>query len=330
MLHRLFPGGSLKCVAGKSPRNMRRHTARVLMIDEVDAIEVSAEGDPVALAERRTMTFDDRKIIVGSTPISAETSHVVRSYLETDRRVFEVPCPACGAYTEIMWRHIEYDPAKPSETVGFTMPALRGADRGAAQAAMVRAGQWKITAPEVLDHAGFRLNSLVSLLANCAWGKLAAEYERVKDDDDRLKVFTNTLLGEPWQEAADQIDQIGAGGPCGKFWLRPDSDGGALSVRWHRLRRRPARNHDRRLCERRHRVRAGASRDLRIHFGWGDFFRAGRSAEAALGPAQDRRRRDRCWRRRPLRHGDDSATRDRPGASSPERASPDLRGQLSR
>ena len=44
---RLFPGGSLKVVAGKAPRNFRRHTARILLVDEVDAIEASAEGDPV-------------------------------------------------------------------------------------------------------------------------------------------------------------------------------------------------------------------------------------------------------------------------------------------
>ena len=44
---RLFPGGSLKVVAGKAPRNFRRHTARILLVDEVDAIEASAEGDSV-------------------------------------------------------------------------------------------------------------------------------------------------------------------------------------------------------------------------------------------------------------------------------------------
>lgn len=29
LLHRLFPGGSLKVVAAGAPRNMRRHSARV-------------------------------------------------------------------------------------------------------------------------------------------------------------------------------------------------------------------------------------------------------------------------------------------------------------
>jgi phage terminase large subunit GpA-like protein len=37
LLHRRFPGGSLKAVAAKAPRNLRRHTARILLVDEADA-----------------------------------------------------------------------------------------------------------------------------------------------------------------------------------------------------------------------------------------------------------------------------------------------------
>ena len=44
ILHRLFAGGSLKIVASKAPRNLRRHTARVLFVDEADAMEPSARG----------------------------------------------------------------------------------------------------------------------------------------------------------------------------------------------------------------------------------------------------------------------------------------------
>lgn len=69
LMNRKFPGGSLKFLAAKSPRNLRRHTAKVLILDEIDGYEVSQEGDPIALAEMRTMTFRDRKIIAGSTPV---------------------------------------------------------------------------------------------------------------------------------------------------------------------------------------------------------------------------------------------------------------------
>ena len=140
LCHRLFKGGSLKVVAGKAPRNLRRHSARILLIDEADAIEVSAEGDPITLAERRTLSFPDRKIIIGSTPLDEATSHVMRSYGESDARVFEVPCPSCGGLTEIMWAHIEWPEGAP-ERAAFRCPHCKASDRRAEQARHGEAGR---------------------------------------------------------------------------------------------------------------------------------------------------------------------------------------------
>jgi len=100
---RRFPGGSFKVVAARSPRNLRRHTARVLFIDEADGMETGDEGSPIKLAENRTRTFDDRKIVLGSTPVHEETSHVIQAFGQSDARVYEVPCPECGAFAEILW-----------------------------------------------------------------------------------------------------------------------------------------------------------------------------------------------------------------------------------
>lgn len=123
LLSRRFTGGSLKIVAAKSPRNLRRHTARILIVDEADAMEVRSEGNPIRLAERRTLSFSNRKIIVGSTPVAEDTSHVLRAYEASDARVFEVPCPNCGAMTEIMWNHIEWEDSQP-ETAAFRCPQV--------------------------------------------------------------------------------------------------------------------------------------------------------------------------------------------------------------
>lgn len=205
MLHRRFPGGSLKVVAAKAPRNLRRHTVRVLFVDEADAMEPSAEGDPIVLAERRTLSFPDRKIVVGSTPTLEDTSNVLRLYRQSDQRVFEVPCPACGSFTEIMWRHIEWQPDRP-ETAAFRCPHCETLIEERHKPEMVEAGRWRATAPEVMGHAGFRLNALVSLLANASWGKLAAEFLLSKDRPEQLQTFVNTILAEGWREAADEVD----------------------------------------------------------------------------------------------------------------------------
>ena len=39
------------------------------------------------------------------------------------------------------------------------------------------------------NHAGFRLNSLVSLLHNARWGVLAAEFLRAKDNPETFNAF---------------------------------------------------------------------------------------------------------------------------------------------
>ena len=206
LLSRRFPGGSLKIVAAKAPRNLRRHNVRVLLIDEADGMEVTAEGSPVVLAERRTMSFANRKIVLGSTPTIEDTSNVLRAYAASDGRVFEVPCPECGEFTEILWQHIEWEPDRP-ETAGFRCPHCAEMISERHKPAMGAAGRWSITRPDVTGHAGFRINALVSPHANASWGRLAAEFLTAKGSPDTLQTFVNTILAQGWREAADEVDE---------------------------------------------------------------------------------------------------------------------------
>jgi phage terminase large subunit GpA-like protein len=77
-------GGSLKILSARSPRNLRRHDAKKLFVDEEDGMEVTAEGDPVMLAEKRTLAHPDRKIVRGSTPTDELT---FRSIAPTRNRI---------------------------------------------------------------------------------------------------------------------------------------------------------------------------------------------------------------------------------------------------
>jgi phage terminase large subunit GpA-like protein len=211
LLSRRFSGGSLKVVAAHAPRNLRRHVARFLLIDEADACEVSTDGDPIELAEKRTLTFSNRKIIIGSTPKFLESSAVLKAYAESDQRVFECPCPECGAYTEILWQHIVWEADKP-ETAAFKCPHCEALIEERHKPAMVESGHWRITKPDVQGHAGFRWNALVSTLPNCRWPILAASFltaKRLKDQGDpaKLQAFINTVLGQGWGDGAEMVDE---------------------------------------------------------------------------------------------------------------------------
>ena len=205
ILSRRFPGGSLKIVSAKSPRNLRRHNARVLLEDEIDAMESGAEGSPITLAERRTLSFPDRKIIAGSTPTMEDTSHVLRLYRDSDMRVFELRCPDCGGFHAPTWKDISWPPGEP-DAAAYVCPDCGTVQPETRKAAMVEAGRWRATRPEVAGHAGFRTNVLVSTLPAARWGAIAREFLAAKDHADLLQSWTNTLMAEGWRAAGEELD----------------------------------------------------------------------------------------------------------------------------
>lgn len=204
LLSRRFPGGSLKVIAAKAPRNLRRHNVRVLFIDEADGMEATSEGSPIVLAERRTLSFPDRKIVLGSTPVHEETSQVLRAYARSDARVFEVLCPECGAFSEILWDGIVWDNDDP-ETARWKCPHCEAEIDERHKPDMVAGGHWRATRPEIKGHAGFRMNALISLHANASWPKLVAEFLGAKDDPTTLQTFVNTILGQGWKGEGDEL-----------------------------------------------------------------------------------------------------------------------------
>lgn len=218
LLARRFPGGSLRFVAAKARRNLRSHNVRVLFVDEADAMLPGAEGSPIALAEKRTLSFPNRKIVIGSTPTDAETSNVLPAYEKSDRRIFEVPCPHCGHRFELLWNDIWWPKGRPEEAHAVCPDAGCIIDERE-KPAMVAAGAWRATAPEVVGHAGFRLNALISLLANASWAKLAAEWLGAYQDADTRRVFVNTLLAEAWHDGADTVDESALAGSVEPFGL---------------------------------------------------------------------------------------------------------------
>lgn len=208
----IIGGGSLKILAARSPRNLRRHDAKKLFIDEEDAMEVTSEGDPVMLAEKRTLAHPDRKIVRGSTPTDELSSSINRAYQESDQRVFEIPCPHCGSFFEMMWEHIVW-PADDPDKAACACPHCNELIEERFKTSMVSAGAergWRRQRPDVLGHAGFRLNTLISPLANARWSKLVEEFLRAKRAGPaEMQVFVNTTLGRVWKQTLDDVEPEG-------------------------------------------------------------------------------------------------------------------------
>lgn len=207
LLSRRFPGGSLKIVPSRAPRNLRRHNVRVLLCDEVEAMEPTAEGSALTLAERRTLSFANRKIVVGSTPIRDDGA-VLSAYGQSDMRIFETPCPECGVFSEIRWSDIVWPDGEPQKAA-WRCPQCATSVSERHKVGMVEKGVWRALQPGIADHHGYKLNALISPHHNAAWGKLAQEFFVAKESPDRLQTFVNTILAEGWRDGGDELDEDG-------------------------------------------------------------------------------------------------------------------------
>lgn len=199
-------GGSFKLISARAPRKLRAHSAKNLYCDEVDAMEITAEGNPLLLAEKRTLDHSDRKIIIGSTPTVEGMSNIEARYNESDMRILEVPCKHCGDFSEILWQDIRWPEGEP-EKAEWACRACGGLHADSDKRSFIKRARFRALRPDVRGHAGFQVSSLVSEFENASWGNLALEYVKAKQAGPAdLQVFVNTVEGRVWKQTLDAVE----------------------------------------------------------------------------------------------------------------------------
>jgi phage terminase large subunit GpA-like protein len=71
--------------------------------------------DPILLAERRSATFQRRKILLVSTPKTKGLSRIQREYEASDQRRYFVPCPHCGEHQTLELANLRWPEGRPRE-----------------------------------------------------------------------------------------------------------------------------------------------------------------------------------------------------------------------
>ena len=210
ILSKEFRGGVLMMAGANSAVGLRSMPIRFLFLDEIDGYPADAdeEGDPVALAIQRTMTFANRKILMVSTPTIKGYSRVESAFLESDQRRFWVPCPECKEELLLEWKQIRW-PQGNRERAYHLCPHCEFGIQNHQKIWMLERGRWIAEAKSGGRTAGFHLSSLYSPNGWTSWGDIAVEHGQVYKDPPRLKVWINTKLGETWEEDADRVDGEG-------------------------------------------------------------------------------------------------------------------------
>lgn len=200
-LQKEFVGGYITLVGSNSAAELSSRPLRILLADEVDRFksDVGGEGDPLNLAIERTKTFWNKKIVITSTPTIKGESRVEKEYENSTKEEFYIPCPKCGSFQKLEWRNIIFEP------VGHKCSdCLEISSEHEWKKNMIH-GIWQ-PQEEVEDWSvrGFHISELYSPFST--WPEIIKKFKAAKGNMQMMKVFTNTCLGQTWEEKVEKID----------------------------------------------------------------------------------------------------------------------------
>jgi phage terminase large subunit GpA-like protein len=222
-----YPGGFIMFSWSGSPKTMRGRSAPLIVCDEIDGYEVTAEGHPVGLLWQRAATFGDQRFLLEiSTPTTKDDSHIEAAFLAGDQRRFYVRCPHCEHAQTLRWGQVRWSgrqstdiadaekdladlDSHQAETSRYLCEA---ADCGALwsdgeRIAAIRNAEalgagWRAAKP-FKGHASYHLNELYSTFRRLR--DIVQSYLDKQATDD-LQTFVNVSLAQTWEEKGDKAD----------------------------------------------------------------------------------------------------------------------------
>lgn len=215
MLQKKFPGGMLTMVGSNSASGLASTPCKYVLGDERDrwALSAGTEGDPWKLAEARTTTFYNAKMIEVSTPTIKGASAIEKGYNAGTRERWCHQCPDCGEWVEItfddfkfQFETIRQDRKKDFFIQETSWCCPRCGTVHTEEEMRAAPVKWIAQNPEAIKngHRSFKLSAFASPWVS--WESIAYKFLISKDDPAQLQTFYNTVLGEWWEDRGGTID----------------------------------------------------------------------------------------------------------------------------
>ncbi len=227
-----FDRMTLYLAGSNSPAGMSSKSCRILLRDEVNKFPSFAgkEASPIALSEKRTVTFWDRKIVDCSTP-TTKTGYITVEYKRSNQCRYYIPCPHCGEYREWIFSkktlRIPKNLRDPDEIrrsegkVYYQCENCEGRIQEADKNDCVAKGVWlakgqKINKKGIITgrpkrskkHSGFHFTALISPFIS--WVEIMAQWFEANTPEGisigALMDFRNSILAQVWEETSIEVD----------------------------------------------------------------------------------------------------------------------------
>lgn len=210
-----FPGGALITGWSNSPSNLRSMPIRIALCDEISewAKDCGGQGDACDLVKKRTANFPRKKRFWNSTPGIEGECRITEKFEAGDRRYYNVPCPHCGQLHKWQWANMVWDHDEDGnslvKTARMRCPNCGGEYGEHYKTEMMAAGVW-VPENEKGAYPSFHISALYSPLGWFSWADAVTEFLEAQGDINKLKAFTNNVLGEAWSvDSGQQLDQYG-------------------------------------------------------------------------------------------------------------------------
>lgn len=216
-----YTGGSLINITYK-PTNLRFHSVEVVVCDEYDdAPKIDKkEGSIFDLVMARTKSYaDTRRLAFLSSPTTKGISNIEGVYNLGDKRKWNWLCPHCAQYIPILWRIDREDGSYGGikwvlndndelieQSVHYECQSCRGRIDYKMKYPLNLTGKWVPTAvPKKPTYRSYSFNALCNPPGFESWVDLVRYWIEACPKGqpvniEKLKVFTNTQLGELWED----------------------------------------------------------------------------------------------------------------------------------
>ncbi len=203
IFHKVFPGGHLTISGANSPSSLASRPIRILLMDEVDRFEATREGDAQKLAEKRTRTFHNRKILKVSTPTYEDFGIDAEYKICQQKWQWQLACLHCDEYQFPEFRFFQWEKDQP-DTTSYACGHCGAIHQPNDEFKVKATGKWVNIEDTGNKTKGYHFNQWASPFAR--WAETVGEFVNAKDDPLKLQTVVNTAFAETWSEQGESAD----------------------------------------------------------------------------------------------------------------------------
>lgn len=206
-----FQSMYIALVGANSPSGLASRPVQYVFFDEIDKFPKwsGQEAGPLELAEERTKTFYNKKIVKVSSP-TLKTGNIWKGWEQADARYeYYVPCPHCSTYQVFTMKQLKWPEGSTAydarDAAEYHCISCDNVIDDRQKMDMLRHGKWRAInkPPKRVRSVAYHLSSFYSPWLT--FGDMAYKFLSSKDEPERLMNFINSWLAEPWENKANRM-----------------------------------------------------------------------------------------------------------------------------